>query len=145
MTSRHADTRGRLRSHRADALIALVLAAVAAFGIIAGQSVKKRDMHCSRGEIFYDNQEYGRAIEEYTGALRHDPQWANAYANRASAYFNLGEVERAIDDFNKALAYDPWLAIAYWRRGIAHARNGDVERASSDRNKALELDPSLGP
>ena len=106
----------RARSRSVDAVIALVLVGLVVGGVLWGRSGKNRDLHANQAEEHFNGKEYGRAIEEYTEAIRHDPKCALAYANRASAYFNNGDFERAIDDCNRALEIDPQLAIAYANR-----------------------------
>jgi tetratricopeptide (TPR) repeat protein len=48
-----------------------------------------------------------RAIEDFTAALRIDPNYANAYNNRGNAYDDKGMYDRAIEDYTAALRIDP--------------------------------------
>src|ERR1019366_5284501 len=86
------------RSRRTDLVIAVFVLALMVAGIIWGRSGKLRDLHGNRAETYFNGKEFGRAVEEYTEAIRHDPTCALAYANRGSAYFNKGEFEQAIGD-----------------------------------------------
>ena len=66
----------------------------------------------------------GRAIEDYTEAIRLDPELAVAYSNRGLAYDELGQMERAVADFDEAIRLDPQLALAYHNRGNAYYKTG---------------------
>ena len=57
----------------------------------------------SAGAYTYDELDQPeRAIEDYSQAIRLDPQYAKAYYNRGIAYGNLGQQEIANRDFAKA-------------------------------------------
>ena len=44
------------------------------------------------------------AIADYNLALRHDPNYADAYESRGRAYAARGEQDRAIADYDRAIA-----------------------------------------
>jgi tetratricopeptide (TPR) repeat protein len=50
---------------------------------------------------------YDRAIEDYTAALRIDPNHFGAYLNRGFVYRNKGDYARARADWEKALQIRP--------------------------------------
>jgi Flp pilus assembly protein TadD len=62
-----------------------------------------------------------RAIEDYTAALRIDPNYAKAYSNRGVAYYNKEDYRRARADYEKALQLDPNDTIA--RNNLELLRN----------------------
>jgi tetratricopeptide (TPR) repeat protein len=51
----------------------------------------------------------GRAIADYTEAIRLDPKLAIAYYQRGTAYHALGDFDRAIADYTEAIRLDPKL------------------------------------
>jgi Flp pilus assembly protein TadD len=51
---------------------------------------------------YYAKRDYGRAIADYTEAIRHDPKLASAYSGRGNAYNARGETDRADADFKQA-------------------------------------------
>ncbi len=63
---------------------------------------------------------YWKAIDDYTKAIKLNPQDAAAYYNRGIAYDDLGEYQKAIDDYTKAIELAPQDASAYYYRGIAY-------------------------
>ena len=77
--------------------------------------------------------EYEKAIEQFTRALNHKPNFAKIYLNRGILYWReLDHPRRAILDFNKALNLDPDLIEAQFNRGIAHQQLREYDEAITD-------------
>ncbi|MGK7873930.1 MAG: tetratricopeptide repeat protein [Xenococcaceae cyanobacterium] len=83
--------------------------------------------------------DYKGAIEDYTQAIRINPNYADAYNNRGLARYQLGEYQAAIEDYTQAIRINPNDADAYYSRGIARKNLGDKRRAISDFLQAAEL------
>ncbi|MGD0520556.1 MAG: tetratricopeptide repeat protein [Terracidiphilus sp.] len=71
------------------------------------------------------------AVEEYTQALRFDPENASTHNNLGVALLQLGEDEKALEQFSDALRLDPDYADA--RRNLAltqsRMKNGKIDQA----------------
>ena len=52
------------------------------------------------------------AIANYTQAVRLEPKYVAAYANRGFAYYKQGQLDRALADFDRILELDPANADA---------------------------------
>jgi tetratricopeptide (TPR) repeat protein len=94
------------------------------------------------GETFLSRGDYVTAIEEYTQAIRLDPNYAVAYHKRGWAYDDKGDYDRAIADCTQAIRLDPNYADAYNVRGVAYRNKGDYDRAIADYTQAIRLDPN---
>jgi tetratricopeptide (TPR) repeat protein len=94
-----------------------------------------------RGLLSASGGDFDSAIEDYTAALRVNPNYAAAYNNRGMAYYRKEMTDRAIEDYNAALRINPDYAIAYNNRGMAYYRKGMTDRAIEDYNAALRIDP----
>jgi tetratricopeptide (TPR) repeat protein len=111
-----------------------------------------------RGEVARKNEDYAKAIKEYTKAINKDQDYADAYRGRGFAYLIMGKRELARNDFNIALGIEPdgWNAVssrdalgycsvptsAYFafRRGVEAANNKkDYDLAINELNVALEI------
>jgi tetratricopeptide (TPR) repeat protein len=86
---------------------------------------------------------YDTAIEDFTEAIRLDPNYADAYAFRGEAYFLKKDYDRAITDFTQAIRIDPNHAIAYNDRGTAYTSKKEYNRAIADFETALKINPNL--
>ncbi|MDR1986701.1 MAG: tetratricopeptide repeat protein [Treponema sp.] len=103
-----------------------------------GQDAKSR---FDRGELFRSRGDYVTAIEEYTQAIRLDPNYRNAYHNRGVAYENTKDYDRALADYTQAIRLDPDYRNAYIGCGNAYRNKGDYDRAIADYTQAIRLDP----
>lgn len=133
----------RRKFHLMDLAVALVVLVICGISFLFGQHIRNRNFYGQRGDEFYVAEKYAKAIEEYTKALRHDPQSTLAYIRRAKAHFFLNHWNKTIADCNKALTIDPQLADVYWLRAQAHARTGNFWLARADYQRAIKLKPSL--
>ena len=61
----------------------------------------------NRGWIWQSKQDYEKAIQDYSAALKKDPAFAPSYYGRASAYSKSNNLPRAIEDAKEALRLDP--------------------------------------
>jgi tetratricopeptide (TPR) repeat protein len=63
----------------------------------------------NRGLANYHRREYGRAVADFTEAVRLDGKFARAYYNRSLAHRQLGNTDLADADRATALRLDPAL------------------------------------
>jgi hypothetical protein len=61
----------------------------------------------NRGDASKNRGEWDHAIEEYTAALREDPNNVSAYNNCGIAYFNKKDYDRAITDYTRRFGLIP--------------------------------------
>ena len=80
-------------------------------------------------------------IEHYTTAVGLDPQFAQAYTQRALAYMEKGEAEPVIRDCTKVIEIQPELPIARYNRASVYMQTGQLDEAIADLAAAVELDP----
>lgn len=85
--------------------------------------------------------DFDGAITDYDKAIKIDPRYAPAYANRGAAKGHKGGSSGEIADYSRAIEINPRHALAYHNRGNAHLKKHDLEGAISDFNKAIEIDP----
>ena len=96
----------------------------------------------AKGEDYYNDGKYQLAINEFTTAIRLNPNYTYAYGYRGVAYGNLGQHQRAIQDYDKAIQLDPDDALAYNNRGNAYGHLGQYQRAIQNLDKAIQIDPN---
>jgi tetratricopeptide (TPR) repeat protein len=94
-----------------------------------------------------------KAIEFFNQAIKHDPDFAHAYAGLADAYIAKARFINEPKEANyrkaeeyavKAIALNPDLAEARVSLGMAIFKNtGNFEQAEKHFRRAIEIDPSL--
>ena len=105
--------------------------------------------HYQRGRAFFDDvgetvpadREYGRAIVEFSRAIRLEPGYAEAYRARGYAHYCAGRSARAIDDYSRAIRREPINARSYYFRGWAYAYAKKLDKAIDDYNRVIDLEP----
>ena len=109
--------------------------------------IRYQNVHQSASAEFYagftyqNEQNYLKAIEHYSKAIKLNPRLSGVYNNRGNIYSSNGEFDRAIKDYNKAIELNPEFAEIYNNRGAAYDSNGELDHAIADYDKAIELNP----
>src|SRR5262249_19118024 len=85
------------------------------------------------------------AMQDLNEALRINPQFAVALANRGDVWRRKGDVGRALTDLNEALRIDPSITPAYVTRGLVLEKTGDTDRARADYQAALSRTAGSSP
>jgi tetratricopeptide (TPR) repeat protein len=91
--------------------------------------VWRNQSHASRGFAALKDEDYDRAIKEFTQASNVGPRMPNAYVGRGYAWLCKHDYAAAITNFSEAIHSDPNYAEAYYKRGIAHFNSGKPESA----------------
>lgn len=94
----------------------------------------------NRGIHNQKRQEYVLAIADYTEAIRINPQFVDAYENRAGVYRLQKDYARAIADSSEAIRVGPDSG-GFYGRGLAYADQKDYARAIADYSEAIRLYP----
>jgi len=118
---------------------------------IVGQSTNKPVFdpttsadYVERGQIreFCDDDQ--GALDDYTEAIRLDPQNTEAYLKRGHIFdMEIVDTPRAIADFTEAIRLDPQNLEAYWQRGLIYYLDiNDYDAAIADYTALIQLDPT---
>ncbi len=59
------------------------------------------------GNMYYDGQQYGEAIQYYERALKFHPENADVRTDLGTSYWYAGDADRAIAEFQRSLKYRP--------------------------------------
>ncbi len=84
--------------------------------------------------------DYLEAIDDFTEALRIDPNHGLAWGERGKTRYRIGDYPGANADCTEALRFDVKKAVVYNNRGSARKALGDIDGAIADFTKAIELD-----
>ena len=95
----------------------------------------------NRGVSYKKLEKYYEAINEYTKAIRINPEFEDAYHNRGRAYRKLEKYYDAIDDYTMAIRINPDYAGAYINRGVAYYYLERYYDAIDDYTMAIRINP----
>ena len=96
----------------------------------------------NRGIIFMALENYERAIQDYSSALKLKPEFGEIYVNIGNVYY-LGKVyDKAIEEYTNAIdRQTSKIHIAHLNRGMAYENLGDIDKAEMDYRAAMEIVP----
>ena len=94
------------------------------------QSPKVAAFHAGRANLFYDNKDYARAMEDVDEAIRLEPENSEYRGQRGYVWLAKKDFARAIADLSVAITQAPKVANLYTARGIASARSKSMPRPS---------------
>ena len=79
------------------------------------------------------------ALEDYSEAIRLNPDHAVAFYNRGDIRRVKGDAKGALQDLGEAIRLKPDYSDAFLRRGNVHRLNGDLMSAIKDYSEAIRL------
>ncbi len=91
------------------------------------------------GNYFYDLGNCKQAITDYTVAIRQNPNFAEAYNNRAYTYMRMRDYANALPDLDRAISLRPTYVNALMNRGDIYNFYYHIDRAQaiSDYDRAI--------
>jgi tetratricopeptide (TPR) repeat protein len=98
--------------------------------------------HRSLGAVLerQDNKT-GEAIEEFSKAIKLNPNFARGFYDRGSTYASNEDYNRAINDYTEAIKLDPKFIDVFLRRAVAYFEKKDYEHAFADYSEVIRIDP----
>ncbi|MCK4733511.1 MAG: tetratricopeptide repeat protein, partial [Methanophagales archaeon] len=105
-----------------------------------GVQLKPED-YLSRGNDFYQSNEYELALKAYDKAIELKPDFAEAWNNRGVALGKLGRYDEALKAHDKAIELKPDYAEAWNNRGVELGKLDRYDEALKAYDKAIELKP----
>lgn len=97
----------------------------------------------SIGNVYYDTQQYPKAIEYYGRALNVQPANSSVRTDMATAIWYLGDADNAIKEFQKSLTYEPNKANTLFNLGIVQWQGKmDIKGAVATWQKLLDTNPN---
>ncbi len=71
-----------------------------------------------KGDAYYDNDEWGKAIVCYTKALKMDSNFSDDWNAKGIALWNLNKHDKAIKCYDEALKIQPKNVFALHNKGL---------------------------
>ena len=119
--------------------VVIIPALLLALAVIACEpNTRKAEAAYNRGMAAQRADDHSKAVEEFTEAIKQDPDLATAYYSRGVSYAEGGNHRLALDDFTRAVNRDTNLTEAYHKRATTYNATGEFGRAVSDFDRVLE-------
>lgn len=114
-------------------------------GVVFAQNNSNAEAHYKQGLAFAEKENYDAAINSFSEAIKINPYYAMAFAERGSAYRSRGNVSKNINDFNdaiadftKAVTINPKLTGVYGNRGLTYFALFNLTYSKDSLDKAEE-------
>jgi len=108
----------------------------------SGKTQEVNQLVC-RGAEALTSRDFPRAIELFNQAIRVDPDFAEAYNQRAIAYYLSEDYEKSIADCRRVIRRMPCHFGAWAGMGHCHAHRGEICPAIDCYQTALAINPHL--
>lgn len=87
------------------------------------------ETYSERGDYFYKQEQYDRAIEDYTSALRVDQKNAALHIRRGRAWAKKGDSGKAVSDWKRAIELDRMKALdVYYESKLLQSPDAELDR-----------------
>jgi tetratricopeptide (TPR) repeat protein len=99
-----------------------------------------------QGNYDYDTGNCAKAIADYSVSINKDPEYPQAYNNRAYTLMRMHNYRAALEDLDVALSLNPNYIQALVNRGDIHNYYNDIDRPSAvaDYEKVISLGATIG-
>jgi tetratricopeptide (TPR) repeat protein len=101
-----------------------------------------RQDYISIGNDYFKNEDYNKAVENYTLALKSNNNDARIYLNRGNANYKLKKYGEAIEDYTQILRMNPKNDKAYIGLGNTCAKLKNYDKAIEYYTEALMVNPN---
>jgi tetratricopeptide (TPR) repeat protein len=99
----------------------------------------------NRARVHIALKDFGKAVEDFTALLKHEPSNSEAYFDRGIIHQRLGRYEEALEDYNRAIQWSPPYDEPYFNRAQTLTALGRYEAALADYDYVLTLEPESVP
>ncbi len=93
--------------------------------------------------LFFNRQNYQKAINILGRIIARDPEFADAYQYRGFSWDAINQHDNALADYNRALELKPDEPLILCRRGGLLREKGCFQKALADFNQAIKLNEHL--
>ncbi|MDQ5844899.1 MAG: tetratricopeptide repeat protein [Acidobacteriota bacterium] len=99
------------------------------------------EAHCNLGILNLDLGQLGRALDNFTLSLKHEPRHVEAHYNLGNLYYDAGELPLARLHYEAAAQIEPGFSLVYFNLALVYHKLNDLSSALS----ALEHYKQLAP
>ncbi|MDQ2922589.1 MAG: tetratricopeptide repeat protein [Acidobacteriota bacterium] len=99
------------------------------------------EAYCNLGIINLDEGNIGKALDNFTLSLKHEPRHVEAHYNLGNLYYDAGELPLARLHYEAAAQIESGFSLVYFNLALVYHRLGDLPGALSALEKYKQLEP----
>ncbi len=99
------------------------------------------EAYCNLGIINLDLGQLGKALDNFTLSLKHEPRHVEAHYNLGNLYYDAGELPLARLHYEAAAQIEPGFSLVYFNLALVHHKLGDLPNALAALEKYKQLAP----
>ena len=84
------------------------------------------EAYCNLGIINKDLGKLGKALDNFTLSLKHEPRHVEAHYNLGNLYFDAGELPLALLHYDAAAHIEPGFSLVYFNLALVHFKLNDL-------------------
>jgi DNA-binding transcriptional MerR regulator len=84
------------------------------------------EAYCNLGIINKDLGKLGKALDNFTLSLKHEPRHVEAHYNLGNLYFDAGELRLALLHYEAAAQIEPGFSLVYFNLALVHFKLNDL-------------------
>ncbi len=125
--------------HRAAGI--LLLAAIGIIFLIRRMIRKPHEVRFEQGQTFSKSGQYERAIAAYDQAIKHKPDYYEAWINRGITLNKLQRYTEALESYNRAIKLQPDNIDYWYYKGYNLCKIQRYQEALTCFDKAIQFNP----
>jgi tetratricopeptide (TPR) repeat protein len=106
-----------------------------------GSSKQLAIIYKTRGDVFFRQHDYDRAIQDFNQAIQLDSRNSEAFDGRCWAYATVNRLEEALKDCKEAVRLRPNIAPTLGSLGLVYFKLGRFDDAIATYSASLQLNP----
>lgn len=99
------------------------------------------EAHCNLGIINLELGNVGKALDNFTLSLKHEPRHVEAHYNLGNLYYDAGELPLARLHYEAAAQIESGFSLVYFNLALVYHRLSDVNGALAALEKYKQLEP----
>lgn len=99
------------------------------------------EAYCNLGIINLDSGELGKALDNFTLSLKHEPRHVEAHYNLGNLYYDAGELPLAKLHYEVAAQIEPGFSLVYFNLALVYHKLRDLPNALAALEKYKQLAP----
>jgi tetratricopeptide (TPR) repeat protein len=99
------------------------------------------EAYCNLGIINLDQGNLGKALDNFTLSLKHEPRHVEAHYNLGNLYYDAGELPLARLHYEAAAQIESGFSLVYFNLALVYHKLGDLQGALAALDKYKQLAP----